>query len=558
MSRKLKVYLKLHWIKLSLIAVGIVAVILLFIVVSVGLYHFATIESFYRKWLWSQMPSQIFLYLVVGSISAAISTFIWIYFVFGGGFARMGQKKVRPEEVNIRWTDVVGMDYVKREVWEVISLVKDRAKLKAVGGQIIKGILMVGPPGCGKTYLAKAIATETGLPFLSVVGSEFIGIFVGLGASKLKSIFKNARTLAEMHGGCIIFIDEIDTIARPRTGDIGGGGAGIDYNATVNQLLTEIDGLKHKETNIIVIGATNVNDEELDPALMRAGRFDRKIYIDYPRLEDRKDLFSYYLSKVKYDRTISIDVLAKKTVYFSPADIANLVREASLVSVRNKNMMITMKDVSEAYDRVLFGLKSNFQLVEKEKIWVAYHEAGHAIIAYLKNPAMEVVKATIIPRKGYLGYAHPVPREELHIDTRNMLLGDIKTSLASYVAEKIKFGSTGSGVTADFASALKIAHDMVYRYGMGKSGIMGNFYGARWWGNLPSFTISESLRKTMDEDVQAILQDCLKEVEETLNQERELLEYFAQELLKKGELEYDEIVEVFKKHGKERSKDYTL
>jgi cell division protease FtsH len=202
----------------------------------------------------------------------------------------------------------------------------------------------------------------------------------------------------------------------------------------------------------------------------------------------------------------------------------------------------------------MFGLKSGLHLTPKERVWVAYHEAGHAIIAYLKHPTTDVVKATIIPRKGYLGYAHPVAREELHIINKEMLLAEIKTSLASYAAEKIKFGTTGSGVSADFANAYNLAHDIVYKYGMGSSGIVGNFSGVT---NSPfaNLSISEDLKSKLDSDVQKILNDSLKEVEEILVKEKELFEYFAQELLKKSELDYDEIVEIFKKHGKMRPQE---
>ncbi|MDD5584665.1 MAG: AAA family ATPase, partial [Candidatus Omnitrophica bacterium] len=335
MNRKFITYIRLHWIKVSLITAGIIALILLVFVGFIGLYHFNTIESFYRKMLWAQMPSSIFLYLVVGTVTGAITTFIWIYFVFGGGLQKMSQKRVKPEEVNIHWSDVVGMESIKREVWEVIKLIKDRAQLKAVGGKIIKGLLMIGPPGCGKTYLAKAIATETGLPFLSVVGSEFVGMFVGVGTARMASLFKEARILAEIHGGCVIFIDEIDSIARPRTAERGGGAA-TDHNATINQLLMELDGVRQAKDTIVVIAATNVPETELDPSLMRAGRFDRKIYVGLPGLKERLELFKYYLSKIQYDKeNIDTDKLARLSVGGSPADIANIVREASMIAVRN-------------------------------------------------------------------------------------------------------------------------------------------------------------------------------------------------------------------------------
>jgi len=513
----------------------------------------------------ANLPFTIFLYLVVGTVSAAISAGIFVYFVWGGGMSRLGDKNTRVANVNVRWSDVVGMEAVKKEVWEVIDLMRDRAALKRVGGRIIKGVLMVGPPGCGKTYLAKAIATETKVPFLSAVGSEFVGMFVGTGSARIRSLYKEARILAEIHGGCLIFIDELDSIARPRTSQMGMG-AGMSHNATINQLLTELDGLRQTENNIVTIAATNVPEFQLDQALVRSGRFDRKIYVHMPGLKDREELFKYYLRQTKFDPSIDASVLSKRALWFSPADIANMVREASLLAVRNKHEQITYKDLSQAYDRVVFGLKSHIVLSEKEKTSTAYHESGHAIIAYLTHPTDDVIKATIIPHRGALGFVAHRAQEELHTQTKEWFLANIKCSLGGYAAEKIRYGTTTSGVSSDFQSALLLAHGMVFNYGMGPSGILGNFdaltagirsgYGdSQLFGG---YQLSEETRQRMERDVQTILQTCIKEVEEILTREKELLDNFSQQLVTKGELEYDEIVEIFKKHGKERPKEKYL
>ena len=457
---------------------------------------------------------------------------------------KTGEEKILSNKVNVKWNEVIGMTSAKEEAWELVELLKDRNRLKSVGGKIVKGILLLGPPGCGKTYLAKAMATESGFPFISVMGSDLVGIYVGEGARKMKNVFKEARQLAKAESGCIVFFDEIDTFATHRVEERGGGG-GISHNATINQFLMEIDGLRQQENNIIVIAATNVPESKLDPAILRAGRIERKIYVGLPNLNERIELFKYYLTKVTTDASVDPQLLGRKTLWFSPSDIDSMIREAGLISLRDKRDHINNKDLSDAYDRILYGAKNNTILSPAEKEWVSYHEAGHAIIGYMLHPTDDVIKATIIPRKGALGFVAPRPREEVHIRKKEWFEAQIKVLLASYAAETIKYATTGSGVSADFQMAMGFAHNMVWQYGMGKSGRIGNWDDLV--GNQGQSFISEKTKEILDDDVQSILQECLKEVAGILNTNRTLLDFFAQELLAKGELEYDEIEAIFKK-----------
>ncbi len=461
-----------------------------------------------------------------------------------------GENKILGGKVNVKWDEVIGMNDAKAEAWEVVKLLKDRNLLKAVGGRIVKGVVMFGPPGCGKTYLAKAMATEAGFPFISATGSDLVGIYIGEGAHKMKEIFKEARALAKSEGGCIIFFDEIDAFATPRwvAQDLG---ASMSHNATVNQFLTELDGLRQVENNIVVLGATNVAESQLDPAVLRAGRLERKIHITKPNLQERKELFKFYLSKVNIDPTIDHERLARTTVDFTPSDIDNMIREAGLIAMRENRDQLQYKDLSESYDRLTMGAVTNAKYNKPSLTKTAYHEAGHAIVQYLVHPSREVVKATIRPRRGSLGFIYGRDIEELaqNSPNREQWLAEIKICMAGYVAEKIAFNTTASGVGggpgSDFYSAMNYASFMVWSLGMGPSGLIGDFTAMKSRdGNV---NISEKTKEILDADAQNILQACLKDTTEILTKNRAVLEQFAQELLKKGDLEFDEIRAIFNK-----------
>lgn len=532
-NRKVKMFWMNHWVKV-LIIFGVITM------VSLAIVGLLSLESYYLHMTLAHLP----LTLLMGAVHALIFAYV-IISMQTGTLLKLKKTPIKSENVHVTFNDVKGIDEAKKEALEVVELIKDRTRIKKIGGKIIRGLLMIGPPGCGKTLLAKAIAKESGIPFISMAASEFVEIFVGMGASRVRKLFKKARQLAYGYGACIIFIDEIDAIGRGRSYSFLGGG---ETNTTQNQLLVEMDGLKEREENVIIIGATNAPESILDKALLRPGRFDRKIYIDRPGLEGREELFHHYLRKVKHDPSIDISRLARNTVYKSAADIENIVKEAALIATRKSKENVEWEDLSQAMDRIDMGIKHKRKLSERERKMTAYHETGHLIVLYILHPTDDVFKASIASRGGALGAVLHQPREELFTTNREQALANIKVCLGGYVAENLKFGTTTTGVADDFKKAMAHAHAMVWKFGMGSNDYLGDY------SIIPESQISNELKQKLNQETQEMLQKCYQEVENLLKKEWTIMERFVSELLEKEELEYDEIEAIFAEYGKNNQK----
>ena len=544
LTDKIWVFVELHWIKLAIGAILACAIVWPILALRV-------LDSYQRSYVlafMSMTPIQSLLYSGI-----FVAMLYWLHYG-GGSFSKMSTSKVKGERVNVRWDDVIGLEEAKQEAWEVVELLRDHARVQQIGGKVLRGVLLAGPPGCGKTYLAKAIATESGLPFLSISGSEFIEIFVGTGPARVRRIFKKAQQHARMTGGCILFIDELDAVGTSRGADLGFG-AQTERNNTVNELLVQMDGLESLRYNIVVFGATNASEKVLDPALLRPGRLDRKIYVDKPGLEDREKLFHFYLSKVKTEPSIDVARLARRSVWKTPAEIENIVKEAALIATRHKRQAVSFKDLSDGLDRIELGFKRRRKLTEEERRRVAYHEAGHAIATYLMHPTDDVFKASIISRRDALGVVLHQPREELFTSSRSRILANIKVALGGYAAERLKFESTSDGVASDFHNAMILAHEMVWRLGMGSNGFVGDYEAllssSVFRGGGTGDRISDRMKERLNEETHRILNQCMQDVEALLKKEDALLNRFANELLEKEELEYDQMEAIFAEFGKQ-------
>ena len=502
-------------------------------------------------WYLAGMEESVRRYIVGINVASLpwgiLQTLVFVSFLYllqyGGGMAQFKKSKVDAGKVAVKFDDVIGLTEAKREAWEVVQLIKDRTVLKKMGGKVMRGLLLMGPPGCGKTLLAKAIATEAGTPFLSVAGSEFVEVFVGVGAARVRKLFKQARQYAEAYGGCIIFIDELEVLGRTRvTYDAFGGGQ--ESNQTLNQLLVEMDGIADSDAHILVVGAMNMAEETLDPALLRPGRFDRKITIGRPNLEEREQIFAYYAKKIQVDPAVDFGRLARKAVYKTPAEIENILKEGALIATRKGRDVVGYREISEAIERIELGVAHRLNMTPREREMTAYHEAGHLVVLYLTHPTNDVFKASIVQRGGVLGVVHAVPREEMYSSDRDTLLAHIKVALAGYVSEKFQYGVTTDGVSADFANAMRYAHAMVWKFGMGGNGFIGDFT------TIPKEQLSEGLKDKLNAETQALLKVALGEVEATLKDEWKIVQRFASELLQKDELDYDEIAAIFLEYGK--------
>lgn len=474
---------------------------------------------------------------------------IWLFFMRqmqGGGGRVMGFGKSRAKlqsdkEIRVTFDDIAGIDEAKGDLQEIVDFLREPIKFQRLGGRIPKGVLLVGPPGTGKTLLAKGIAGEARVPFFSISGSDFVEMFVGVGASRVRDMFEQAKKSAP----CIVFIDEIDAVGRHR--GVGLGGGNDEREQTLNQLLVEMDGFEPNE-GIILVAATNRPDV-LDPALLRPGRFDRQIVVPNPDLNGRQKILEVHVRKVPLAPDVDLRVIARGTPGFSGADLANLINEAALLSARRNKKMVTMAELEESKDKVLMGSeRRSMAMSDKEKALTAYHEGGHALVALHKPACDPIHKATIIPRGRALGMVMRLPEADQLSVTREKMKADLAVAMGGRVAEEIIFGheQVTSGASSDIQMATRLAKAMITRYGMSEK--LGPLFYAE--GDDDSFLgsmrgsgghISPDTQHTIDEEVRSLVDEAHKEATRIISENLHQLKMIAEALLKYETLSGDEI-----------------
>lgn len=461
----------------------------------------------------------------------------------GGGIFSVGKSKAKlfegDDHIKTTFNDVAGLEGAKEEIEEIVEFLKHPDKFTKLGGRIPKGALLVGPPGTGKTLLAKAVAGEAKVPFFSLSGSDFVEMFVGVGASRVRDLFKNAKEKSPS----IIFIDEIDAIGRAR-GKSNFTGSNDERENTLNQLLTEMDGFG-TESNVIVIAATNRADV-LDKALMRPGRFDRIIHVDLPELNERKEIFAVHLRPLKLGEDVEIEFLAKQTPGFSGADIFNVCNEAALVAARKNKEVVEKQDFLDAVDRIIGGLEKKSKVIKpSEKKRIAYHEAGHATIGWLTEHAAPLVKVTIVPRGRSLGAAWYLP-EERQITTTEQLLDEMCMTMGGRAAEEVIFGNISTGALSDLEKVTKQANAMISIYGLNKE--IGNvsYYdssGQNEYGFSKPY--SEQTAQVIDKEIKKMIEEQYVRAKEILDINRDKVDLLAQKLIEKEVIFREDLEEIF-------------
>ncbi|MCK9422583.1 MAG: ATP-dependent zinc metalloprotease FtsH [Bacteroidales bacterium] len=474
----------------------------------------------------------------------------------GGQIFNIGKSKAqlfdKDTSVSVTFNDVAGLEEAKVEIMEIVDFLKNPSKYTNLGGKIPKGALLVGPPGTGKTLLAKAVAGEAKVPFFSISGSDFVEMFVGVGASRVRDLFRQAKEKAP----CIIFIDEIDAIGRAR-GRNAITGANDERENTLNQLLTEMDGFG-TNAGVIILAATNRADI-LDRALMRAGRFDRQIHVELPDLEERKAIFKVHLKPLKLDSGLDVDFLAKQTPGFSGADIANVCNESALIAARKNKIIIEKQDFLDAIDRIIGGLEKRNKIISiHEKKVIAYHESGHASVSWLLQYAHPLVKVTIVPRGKALGAAWYLP-EERQITTYEQMFDEITSAVGGRASEEIFFGKVSTGALNDLEKVTKQAYAMVVYFGLNKA--IGNIsYYDSTGQNEYAFQkpYSEKTAETIDHEVRAIVEEAYERAKKLLTENKEKLERLASLLLEREVIFREDLEEIFGKRPWETEEEKKL